>query len=422
MADFSMVAEELKQLKGLFDKGLLSEAEFQIAKEQILSNAGKSSVVQRPEVTEVSGGFPRKKGKGKVVGAGILSVAVVGGLTVLGAKSGVLDLGKDDSKKGIVELVEEEASGGEFSKIEGTEVASKSVMDKLVGTWYSVQVQDNIVALSTLTFKSDDTIVQQRIGWQINENYSLANIAPTEYEINSFVEEENTITFNLSYPTYETIENAQFRINYDESRTEFSFERLDIDGVGIQEFSCLTNDIIDDYQELDNLLRAELVDFLKDTFGEKALINEEPSSLNGSSADVNSTKSNENFFKDVRDYIFVGQWEKGLSSAEAFIWNQKFFDRLDLEALYQSYLEEGNPVEDTFLFVEYITLEAPVMEGWEELTISILKEELGDEFSGFKRIEVTENEYGVFGRIIFEVDDKEIAYQTVSARTGYRHG
>jgi len=94
MKDFSMVAEELKQLKKMLDMGILTEAEFQLAKEKILSKARTSPVVQRPEVMGVSGSFPKKKSKGKAIGTGFLTVAVAGGLVVLGAKTGALDMSK----------------------------------------------------------------------------------------------------------------------------------------------------------------------------------------------------------------------------------------------------------------------------------------------------------------------------------------
>ena len=145
--------------------------------------------------------------------------------------------------------------------------------------------------------------------------------------------------------------------------------------------------------------------------------NQTESNSNNASEEINKSSDNisENTISEkVKDYILNGQEDK--SEAEKLKWSNAFLNQVDIEALYNQYISEGGNAEDIKKIAEYITMNAPIQDDWEEL----FKKELFDVY-GQEVVKLEHLEGDVYQAYV-NIDGSEVPYVTVSARTGYFHG
>ena len=141
------------------------------------------------------------------------------------------------------------------------------------------------------------------------------------------------------------------------------------------------------------------------------------SNSNNASEEINKPSDNiseDNISEKVKDYILNGQEDK--SEAEKLKWSNAFLNQVDIEALYNQYISEGGNAEDIKKIAEYITMNAPIQDDWEEL----FKKELFDVY-GQEVVKLEHLEGDVYQAYV-NIDGSEVPYVTVSARTGYFHG
>lgn len=145
--------------------------------------------------------------------------------------------------------------------------------------------------------------------------------------------------------------------------------------------------------------------------------NQTESNSNNASEEINKPSDNiseDNISEKVKDYILNGQEDK--SEAEKLKWSNAFLNQVDIEALYNQYISEGGNAEDIKKIAEYITMNAPIQDDWEEL----FKKELFDVY-GQEVVKLEHLEGDVYQAYV-NIDGSEVPYVTVSARTGYFHG
>ena len=145
--------------------------------------------------------------------------------------------------------------------------------------------------------------------------------------------------------------------------------------------------------------------------------NQTASNSNNASEEINKPSDNiseDNISEKVKDYILNGQEDK--SEAEKLKWSNAFLNQVDIEALYNQYISEGGNAEDIKKIAEYITMNAPIQDDWEEL----FKKELFDVY-GQEVVKLEHLEGDVYQAYV-NIDGSEVPYVTVSARTGYFHG
>ncbi|CDM69262.1 hypothetical protein CM240_2105 [Clostridium bornimense] len=116
----------------------------------------------------------------------------------------------------------------------------------------------------------------------------------------------------------------------------------------------------------------------------------------------------------VKNYIINSQGNK--SEAEKIKWSKTFLDKVDIESLYNQYISNGGEADDLNKFANYITLNAPIRDDWEDL----FKKEVYDTYGE----KITKLEY--LGKDLYQAyikkNNVEIPYVVVSSRTGYFHG
>ena len=145
--------------------------------------------------------------------------------------------------------------------------------------------------------------------------------------------------------------------------------------------------------------------------------NQTESNSNNASEEINKPSDNiseDNISEKVKDYILNGQEDK--SEAEKLKWSNAFLNQVDIEALYNQYISEGGNAEDIKKIAEYITMNAPIQDDWEELFKKELFDVYGQEVVKLEHLE------GDLYQAYVNIDGSEVPYVTVSARTGYFHG
>ena len=145
--------------------------------------------------------------------------------------------------------------------------------------------------------------------------------------------------------------------------------------------------------------------------------NQTASNSNNASEEINKPSDNiseHNISEKVKDYILNGQEDK--SEAEKLKWSNAFLNQVDIEALYNQYISEGGNAEDIKKFAEYITMNAPIPDDWEELFKKELFDVYGQEVVKLEHLE------GDLYQAYVNIEGSEVPYVTVSARTGYFHG
>jgi hypothetical protein len=129
---------------------------------------------------------------------------------------------------------------------------------------------------------------------------------------------------------------------------------------------------------------------------------------------VNDTGTLENISEEVKNYILNDQGNK--AEAEKLKWSETFLNEVDIDSLYNQYLESGGNGENIEEFASYITLNAPILSNWEDLFKKDLYNRYSEEIVKLEQLE------GDLYQAYIEKDGKEVPYVVVSARTGYFHG
>lgn len=153
---------------------------------------------------------------------------------------------------------------------------------------------------------------------------------------------------------------------------------------------------------------------LSDTSQEK-----ETEEISGNESEVENSTSgeimkNEDISEKVKNYIINGQSNK--SEAEKIKWSKTFLNEVDIKSLYDQYISTGGNANDLGKFASYMTLNAPIVDNWEEL----FKKDLYDIY-GEKVVRLKHLENDLYEAYI-KKDGAEVPYVVVSARTGYFHG
>ena len=153
---------------------------------------------------------------------------------------------------------------------------------------------------------------------------------------------------------------------------------------------------------------------LSDTSQEK-----ETEEISGNESEVENSTSgeimkNEDISEKVKNYIINGQSNK--SEAEKIKWSKTFLNEVDIKSLYYQYISTGGNANDLEKFASYMTLNAPIVNNWEEL----FKKDLYDIY-GEKVVRLKHLENDLYEAYI-KKDGAEVPYVVVSARTGYFHG
>ncbi|GAA0107743.1 hypothetical protein PMY56_11300 [Clostridium tertium] len=153
---------------------------------------------------------------------------------------------------------------------------------------------------------------------------------------------------------------------------------------------------------------------LSDTSQEK-----ETEEISGNESEVENSTSgeimkNEDISEKVKNYIINGQSNK--SEAEKIKWSKTFLNEVDIKSLYDQYISTGGNANDLEKFASYMTLNAPIVNNWEEL----FKKDLYDIY-GEKVVRLKHLENDLYEAYI-KKDGAEVPYVVVSARTGYFHG
>jgi|GEM_PF-3957779 len=164
----------------------------------------------------------------------------------------------------------------------------------------------------------------------------------------------------------------------------------------------------DEIQAWNNLSSPDLsVGQVLNIFRTEAPINEPLDNDTGLDANAEIT--------DVREatiqYILNGQEDK--LESDRLSWNETFLRQMNIEAIYQQYLAangEANQIEE---FATYLTLNAPILENWEELLKVHMTQNYG--------INITKIEHygGEHYQTYIEQDGQEVPHVIVSSRTGY---
>lgn len=130
-----------------------------------------------------------------------------------------------------------------------------------------------------------------------------------------------------------------------------------------------------------------------------------------------NSDSTQDITGEVKNYILNGQ-NNNLSSAERLNWSKRFLDQVDIEGLYKKYTAAGGSSSNIQDFANYITLNAPAQNNWEEL----FEKDYHDLYN--KDIQVAK--YVYLGNDLYQVytnqNGTEVPDVVVSSRTGYFHG
>lgn len=138
-----------------------------------------------------------------------------------------------------------------------------------------------------------------------------------------------------------------------------------------------------------------------------------PSTTNDVPAD-NDVDKNIDMIQEVKNYLLYGQSDK--SSAEQLKWSEDFLNRVDIAKVYDEYLANGGVANDVPAFASYLTLNAPILDNWQEL----FEKNLYDSY-GYNVSRLEDLGGGLYQAYVI-VDGQEVPYVSVNSRTGYFHG
>jgi hypothetical protein len=135
---------------------------------------------------------------------------------------------------------------------------------------------------------------------------------------------------------------------------------------------------------------------------------------NNSVQQEKSTSNNTDRIKKTKDYILFGQEDK--SEAEKIKWSPIFLNQVNIEQVYQEYLSTGATAQDIQSFAQYLTLNAPIADNWQELVATDLLNAYGEKISRIEPLQDT------LYQIYINIEGLDVPYVVVNARTGYFHG
>lgn len=127
-----------------------------------------------------------------------------------------------------------------------------------------------------------------------------------------------------------------------------------------------------------------------------------------------NVKNKQNITKRIKSYIINGQENK--LEAQKINWSKTFLNRVDIESLYNQYIANEGHADDLENFANYMTLNAPISDDWQE----IFRKDLYDIY-GEKVVRIEHLKDDLYQAYIVK-DGSEIPYVVVSSRTGYFHG
>lgn len=136
--------------------------------------------------------------------------------------------------------------------------------------------------------------------------------------------------------------------------------------------------------------------------------------ISQSNSNDNSNSLNENISEEVKDYIINGQENK--SEEQKLKWSKTFLNEVNIEDLYNKYINSGGNGENIEEFASYMTSNAPILSNWEDL----FKKDLYDTYS--EEVVKMEHLEGDLYQAYVNKDGSEVPFVVVSARTGYFHG
>lgn len=124
---------------------------------------------------------------------------------------------------------------------------------------------------------------------------------------------------------------------------------------------------------------------LSDTSQEK-----ETEEISGNESEVENSTSgeimkNEDISEKVKNYIINGQSNK--SEAEKIKWSKTFLNEVDIKSLYDQYISTGGNANNLEKFASYMTLNAPIVDNWEELFKKDLYDIYGEKVVRLKHLE-----------------------------------
>jgi hypothetical protein len=104
------------------------------------------------------------------------------------------------------------------------------------------------------------------------------------------------------------------------------------------------------------------------------------------------------------------------SEAEKIKWSETFLNQVNIDDVYQEYLSTGGTADDIQSFAQYLTLNAPILDNWEELAATDLLNTYDEKISHIEHLQ--DNLYQVY----IKIDGSDVPYVVVNSRTGYFHG
>ena len=136
----------------------------------------------------------------------------------------------------------------------------------------------------------------------------------------------------------------------------------------------------------------------------------------GKSNDTNKLKeeSDKNIIEEVKNYILNGQ--EDMPEALKLKWSKSFLNNLDLESLYEDFLDANSKKDNVEDFAKYITENAPISSNWEDMFKKDLYETYKEEVVKIRHLDGDLYEASVI------INGVETPYVVVSSRTGYYHG
>ncbi|MCR1950832.1 MULTISPECIES: hypothetical protein [Clostridium] len=197
--------------------------------------------------------------------------------------------------------------------------------------------------------------------------------------------------------------SAIFMISCSANNSEITNKTVDNKSSEVSEKN-LNNDLKDDNTDKNSSDISEEKDSEK--------ISDNTSEVENSTSDEKIV--NNDISEKVKNYIINGQSNK--SEAEKIKWSKTFLNEVNIESLYDQYISTGGNADDLEKFASYITLNAPIINNWEEL----FKQDLFDIY-GEKVVKLEHLENDLYQAYINK-DGEEVPYVVVSARTGYFHG
>lgn len=116
----------------------------------------------------------------------------------------------------------------------------------------------------------------------------------------------------------------------------------------------------------------------------------------------------------TKDYILNGQNDK--PEADKVKWSETFLNEVNIDDVYQQYLSAGGTEDDIQSFALYLTVNAPILDNWQDLVATDLLNAYDEKISHIEHLQ--DDLYQVY----INKDGSEVPYVVVNARTGYFHG